>query len=75
MTEKKGLKFFIPILGLFFLVLSLIYFLVFWGRSVEYHELSAIGRFVVISGVAGFFVFWFGMLAHFFENKHLRRRV
>ncbi len=75
MNEKKSIKFYIAIIGLLLFAFTFAYFLIGWGRSVEYHELSIIGRSIAFSGIIGFFAFWFSVLAHFFENKNLNHKV
>lgn len=75
MSEKKSFKFYIAVTGLLFFAFTFVYFLIGWGRSVEYHELSIIGRVIIFSGIIGFFAFWFSVLAHFFENQNLNHKV
>jgi hypothetical protein len=74
-TFSKYFLFIVPIVGLLFTVQALFYFGVVIGYSRDYESLSVFEKIVLITGLAGFFAFWFGMLVHFFSNQKLKHRV
>lgn len=51
-------------------------FIVFGGtESLAFEDINIMDKLVVIAGVIGAFGFWFSMLADFFANKDIKRRV
>lgn len=66
-------------LAIVFLVLFAVMvfrFIVFGGiESLTFGQLTTIDRVIVITGVIGAFGFWFSMLADFFANKDIERKV
>jgi len=51
-------------------------FILFGGReSLAFGQLALVDKAIVVSGVIGAFGFWFAMLADFFANRDLERRV
>lgn len=45
------------------------------GESLSFEQATLIDKAVVLGGVIGAFGFWFSMLADFFANRDIKRRV
>lgn len=51
-------------------------FILFGGtESLAFEQLTFMDKSIVVGGVIGAFGFWFAMLADFFANRDLKRRV
>ena len=74
MTKKKFLLL-TPTIGLILAIQAVIYFGAVIGHSQSYEFLSGVEKALLIAGLLGFFVFWFGMLAHYFLNRDLKHKV
>jgi len=51
-------------------------FILFSGsESLAFEQATLIDKTIVVGGVIGAFGFWFVMLADFFANRYLKRRI
>lgn len=48
---------------------------IYLGEINSFNDMLVLDKFLFVLGSISFFLFWFLMLKHFFNNKNIRRKV